>query len=194
MNKKIRELSTKLAALEAEHSTLLEQADSGLEQAEAVKERTYAALVQTMADGGNVASARKAHEAADAALASAKIIRDAAQVRATRMQAEIEDVRQALDRERSAYNSRRRVALKAALNEAVAEHKAAFDSVFFKLRRAQALDAELHKLDGTPNPNTPIDRAWVPGPRGELVEIYGMYHAERLAAIQAEAAALGTEQ
>lgn len=194
MNKKIRELSTALARLEAEHSALVDEADSGLEQASATKERTYAVLVQTMADGGNVASARKAHDAAGSCLESAKIIRDAAKVRATRLQGEIEGTRQALERERNAYGTRRSAALKAALAEAVAEHKAAFDNAFFKLRRAQALDAELSRLNGTPNPNAPIDRAWTPGPRGELVEIYANTHAERLAAIQAEAAALGTEQ
>ena len=150
MNQTIQNLTTQLADLKDQHAAVAAQAAADITQAERAAAQAYQDLLDAIADGRTPRAEAEAHQAAQAALQTAKLQSDVGEVRAARLAAEIEDTTEELAHETEARRRRLIAALEQARNELEADMVEMTERRFEAEARGLQINARLHQLRGSP--------------------------------------------
>ncbi len=150
MNETIQRLTRHLADLKAQRASIASTTVANIAQAERAAAGAYQAMLDAIADGRDPTAEAQAHQAAQAALQTARLQADVGEVRAQRLAAEIEDT---ADQLANAEGARRRALiaeLEGARDELERELMEMTERRFEAEVRGLHINARLHQLNGSP--------------------------------------------
>lgn len=150
MNQTVQELNDRLAGLKAQHAATAETSAADISRAERSAAHAYQAMLDAIADGRDPTVEAQSHQAAQAALQTARLQADVGKVRAQRLAAEIEDT---ADQLANAAGARRRALiaeLEGARDELERELVEITERRFEAEVRGLHINARLHQLNGRP--------------------------------------------
>ena len=150
MNQTIERLTHRLADLKGQHANLAANTAAAIAQAEAAERNSYQALLDAIADGRDATQQSRAHETAQAALHDAQLLADVGQVRAQRLQAEIQETAELLAQEQDGRRRRLIEALERARDELEHDLVELTERRFEAEARGLQINARLHQLQGFP--------------------------------------------
>lgn len=201
MNQTIERLTHRLADLKDQHTTIAATTQAAIARARAAEASSYQALLDAIADGRDASTERRAHQEAQDALHDSQLQADVGQVRAQRLQADIEETARQLEQATETRRRRLIAALEQARSDLEAEMAEMTERRFEAEARGLQINARLHQLRGAAGFVVTVPAPFVPpvlrpvtldnpAPAPVFPEIH---RREVLARIGAEVAQIGAE-